>query len=202
VSSVVRYRIDPSASRLSIKVSTGGPLAAFGHDPTLVMRDVRGDLELDPDNLATASLRLVVNPDALALGNEVNESDRREIERKAREEVLMTSTHKEITFECRAGQVVANAPMQLSLNGELTLHGVMRPQLVSARLFVTGDTVRAQGEATVRQSEYGIRPVTAAGGMLKVKDEVKLTFDIVARKAASQGETRDESSSAVGTRSS
>lgn len=27
---------------------------------------------------------------------------------------------------------------------------------------------------------YGIKPVSAAGGTIKVKDEVKLTFDIVA----------------------
>jgi polyisoprenoid-binding protein YceI len=45
------------------------------------------------------------------------------------------------------------------------------------------ETVRGQGEATVRLSEFGIRPVSVAGGMLKVKDEVKLTYDIVARLA-------------------
>jgi hypothetical protein len=84
--------------------------------------------------------------------------------------------------------VVAQGPLQLTLSGELTLHGVTRPQIVSARLFLTGDTVRAQGEATVRQSEYGIRLVSAAGGMLKVKEEVKLTFDIVARLVAEQQE--------------
>jgi hypothetical protein len=42
--------------------------------------------------------------------------------------------------------------------------------------------LRGNGEATVRQSAFGIRPVTVAGGMLKVKDEVKVTFDIVARR--------------------
>ena len=53
---------------------------------------------------------------------------------------------------------------------------------MAARLYLTGDTLRGQGEATVRPSDFGIRPVTVAGGMLKIKDEVKLTFDIVARK--------------------
>jgi hypothetical protein len=34
----------------------------------------------------------------------------------------------------------------------------------------------------VSQSDFEIAPVKVAGGALKLKDEVKLTFDIVARK--------------------
>jgi polyisoprenoid-binding protein YceI len=180
----VRYRIDPPASRFSVRAFATGPLSAFGHDPTFAVRDYRGEVTLDPDALASASLHLVVKADSLTLSDGVNDKDRQEIERRTQQEVLETATYPEITYECPAGQVVAHGPMQLTLTGDLTLHGVTRPQVVSARLFMTGDTVRAQGEATVRQSEYGIRLVSAAGGMLKVKDEVKLTFDIVARLVA------------------
>ena len=42
--------------------------------------------------------------------------------------------------------------------------------------------MRASGEFSVRQSDYEIAPITAAAGAIKVKDEVKCTFDIVARK--------------------
>jgi polyisoprenoid-binding protein YceI len=166
---------------MSLRTYASGALAAFGHDPSFTIRDVRGELMLDPDSLESASLRLVARPDSLTLSTEVSDADRREIERRTREEVLETGTHSEITYECRTGSVTAHGPMQLSLRGDLTLHGVTRPQLVAIRLFLTGDTLRAQGEATVRQSEYGIRPVTAVGGMLRMKDEVKLTFDVVAR---------------------
>ena len=33
----------------------------------------------------------------------------------------------------------------------------------------------------MRQSDYGIKPVSVAGGTLKLKDEIDLSFDIVAR---------------------
>ncbi len=33
----------------------------------------------------------------------------------------------------------------------------------------------------MRQSDYGIKPVSIAGGTLKLKDEIDLSFDIVAR---------------------
>ncbi len=45
-----------------------------------------------------------------------------------------------------------------------------------------GDMLRASGEFSLLQSDYGIPLVSVAGGALKVKDELKFTFDIVARK--------------------
>ena len=48
--------------------------------------------------------------------------------------------------------------------------------------MINGNSVRATGEFSVRQSEYEITPVSAAAGAIRVKDEVKCMFDIVARK--------------------
>jgi hypothetical protein len=42
--------------------------------------------------------------------------------------------------------------------------------------------LRASGEFTMRQSDYGIKPISVAGGALKVKDELKFSFEMVARK--------------------
>jgi len=47
-----------------------------------------------------------------------------------------------------------------------------------------GDTLKASGEFSVSQKQYGIAPVTVAGGAIKLKDEVKCTFNIMARKQA------------------
>ena len=45
-----------------------------------------------------------------------------------------------------------------------------------------GDTLRANGEFALRQSDYRIKLASVAGGALKLKDELKFTFDIVARR--------------------
>ena len=45
-----------------------------------------------------------------------------------------------------------------------------------------GDTLRAQGEFDVRQTDFGIKPVSVAGGTLKIKDELKCSFDLLAAK--------------------
>ena len=49
--------------------------------------------------------------------------------------------------------------------------------------------MRANGEFTIRQTDYGIRLISVAAGTLKLKDELKFTFDIVAhRKQGAAGD--------------
>jgi len=55
-------------------------------------------------------------------------------------------------------------------------------QPVSARASLIGDMLRVTGEFSIRRSDYGIEPVPAAEGAIKVKDDLKLLFDISARK--------------------
>ena len=39
----------------------------------------------------------------------------------------------------------------------------------------------ATGKMVLKQSDFGIEPTTAAGGLVKVEDEVTVTFRLVAR---------------------
>jgi len=77
---------------------------------------------------------------------------------------------------------VDDAQFEVKLSGKLTMHGVTRSQPIVAKLSVTGTILRAVGGFTIRQSDYDIKPVSFAGGSLKVKDELECTFDIVARR--------------------
>ncbi len=66
------------------------------------------------------------------------------------------------------------------INGELTLHGTTRDDL---EIIVQGTLdekkLTAQGNFSLRQTPYRIKPVSIAAGTLKVKDELKFTFAIV-----------------------
>jgi polyisoprenoid-binding protein YceI len=187
VSALVRYCVDPQASRFTVQVFAGGPLSAVGHNPTFAVRDFRGEVEFDPKEPSAGSLRMVIAAASLALTNNVSDKDRQEIERTMQQQVLECGRFPEITYDCPASRIRAIGPMQLTLAGDLTLHGVTRTQTVSARVYLTGETLRGQGEATVRQADFGIARVKVAGGMLHVKDELKLAFDIVARAASAEG---------------
>ncbi len=161
-------------------------LSAFGHSPTIAIPDFEGEVKWDSGAVEDSSLRIVVQASSLTVTDDISKSDRSEIERRMHEEVLETDGFAEIIYECprvSSVQKMGEGLFTAVLDGELTLHGVTLKQAISARVTLTGETLRAAGEFSIRQSDYEIRPVSAAGGTVKLKDELKLSFDIAARKA-------------------
>jgi len=183
----VRYLIDAGASTFTVRAYATGMLSAFGHNPTIAIPDVQGELQFVSDTLEDASLRIVIQAASLVVTDDISAKDRQEIERRMHEEVLETDGYPEIIYECSkvsSIQKLGDGLYLVGLNGQLALHGVTRPQPVSARVTLKGDVVRAAGEFSMRQSDYEIAPVSAAGGTVKLKDELKLSFDISARRQA------------------
>jgi polyisoprenoid-binding protein YceI len=161
-------------------------LSAFAHSPTIAIPDFQGEVQWNSSALEDASLRLVIRAPSLTVTDDISDKDRQEIERKMYQEVLETDGFPEIVYECSrvsSIQKIGEGSYVVVLNGELALRGVTRDQPVSARVTLKGDTLRAAGEFSVRQSDYEIKPVSAAGGTVKLKDELKLSFDVTARKS-------------------
>jgi polyisoprenoid-binding protein YceI len=66
------------------------------------------------------------------------------------------------------------------LEGRLTLHGVEKPINLQIRLITRGRELRAEGEVSLLQSDFGISPIRVGGGTVKVKDNIRIRFDVVA----------------------
>jgi len=62
------------------------------------------------------------------------------------------------------------------------MQGESREQIVPAGAVFTGDSLRAFGTFSLRQTDYELKLASVAGGALKVKDELKGSFNILARK--------------------
>jgi len=101
-----------------------------------------------------------------------------------RAEVLETGKYPQIEFASESVSVNTSGEGQFSvaLKGNVTLHGVTQPLTITAKVSATGDMLNAFGEFTLRQSDYGTKPVSAVGGGLKVKDELTVSFHIGARR--------------------
>jgi polyisoprenoid-binding protein YceI len=180
-----RYVLDARGSRVTAYGYAAGLLSAVGHDPVIAARDLSGDVQFDAARPDQSSVHLRIATGSLAVQNDVNEKDRREMERTMQQQVLDTASFTEIAYEATGAKVdpVDEGRFKVEADGRLTLHGITRGLRIAGRVFVLGDTLRAQGEATIRQTDYGIKPVSVAGGTLKLKDDVKVTFDVLARKA-------------------
>jgi len=97
--------------------------------------------------------------------------------------VLDVARFPAITFRSRevSGRRAAEGVYELQVTGELSVHGVSRPVTVPVRVEVSGATLTATGKTAVAQRAFGIEPVSAGGGTVKVKNEVGIEFRIVAR---------------------
>jgi polyisoprenoid-binding protein YceI len=182
----VRYLADGKGSKFTVRAFATGLLAAFGHNPTISVPDFEGEVLLNPDAVEQSSLRMVIHSAALTVTDDISEKDREEIARRMHGEVLQSDTFPDIVYECSrlSASKTGEGLYWVALNGDLTLRGIKRGQAVSARVSVNDAILRAAGEFSLRLSDYEILPVSAAGGTVKLKDELKLSFDIAARKQA------------------
>jgi polyisoprenoid-binding protein YceI len=181
----VRYLIDGKGSAFTVRAFATGMLSAFGHNPTIAIPDLQGEVQLASGSLEDASLRIVIQAASLTVTDDISNKDRQEIESRMHDEVLESEGYPEIVYECsRMSSIekMGEGQYSVALNGALSLHGITRNQPISARVTLKGDVLRAAGDFSIRQSDYEIRPVSAAGGTVKLKDELKLSFDISARK--------------------
>jgi polyisoprenoid-binding protein YceI len=87
-------------------------------------------------------------------------------------QVLDADHFPEIHFQSIG--VEPKGPDHWIVHGNLALHGKDHTIAVE----VTLKDERYRGSATLKQTDFGITPVTVAGGTVKVKDEIKVEFDI------------------------
>jgi len=184
VIAATRYVIDKRTSRLTVRAFASGALSMFGHNPVLSIRDLRGEAGFDPGAPQQSHLRMRIDAKSLEVSGDVSGKDRREMERMMNEEVLEVSRYPEIVYDGTAVSAaqVTEGRYRIDIAGDLSLHGVTRKELLTTQVTLLGDSLRASGEFSLLQSNYDIKLVSVAGGTLKLKDELKFTFDIVARK--------------------
>jgi polyisoprenoid-binding protein YceI len=178
------YVIDGRSSRFTVRATATGLLATMGHNPTIGIRDFKGEVNFDPEKLAAGSFHLVVKASSLGVQDDIGDKDRREIERLMKEEVLETAKFQEIVYAAPGISVTKMSGMLYfaTINGDLTMHGVTRKQPIATRVAMFGSMLRASGDFSLNQTDYNIKLVSVAGGALKLKDELKFSFEIVARK--------------------
>ena len=164
-----QQRIDIEKSTMMVHVSKSGVLSAFGHD-----HDIKAPIASGTVDQAAHRVELRVATNALrVVDREASEKDRAEIQKTMLgSEGLDAAQYREIVFRSDAAEPAGTGAW--SVRGILTLHGVSRPVTVN----VSEKSGHYVGGAPIKQSDFGMKPVKAAGGTVKTKDEVRIEFDI------------------------
>ena len=178
--------IDPGQTTITLHVGRAGVFAFAGHDHEVVAPAMQGRIILDRTNLSRSTVSVTFEATALKVtGKGEPPEDVPEVQRvMLGDQVLDVQRHPTITFQSRQVSVVkqSTSQMTLGITGDLTLHGVTRPVAVPVTVQLTADGLRATGRTTVQQSQFGIRPVTAGAGTVRVKDEVEVVLSVTARR--------------------
>jgi hypothetical protein len=164
-------RIDTARSKMIVHVLKSGFFSAFAHN-----HEIEAAIELgDVNESGGLSAQLRVDARKLhVLDPEASADTRAKIqETMLGPQVLDADRFPEIDFKSTA--VEAKGRGRWLVRGDLDLHGQTHPVAVD----VTRKDDVYRGTAVVKQTEFGIKPVSIAGGTVNVKDEVKIEFEIV-----------------------
>jgi polyisoprenoid-binding protein YceI len=185
------YRIAPAESSLRILVYRGGTMARLGHNHVISSADLKGQiwrgataessgLEIDvpvntlivDDNAARAEegedFPLNVSEDAKA-GTKAN---------MLRPTLLDGERYPEISI--RAIRITGSASSP-DVVASMRIKDQTREIRLPVMLSEADGALVVQGSFDIRQSDFGITPLSIAMGALTVQDTVKIKFRLVAR---------------------
>jgi len=179
------YSIDEKASRIQLHVGKTGIGSFAGHEHNIFAPQLLGEVDADFDDLPRSTVEVTVNARTMTVSEEGEpKGDAPKVQQAMRgPNVLNVQRFPVIRFRSQkvTGKKLSASSYEMEVQGEMSLHGTARPMVVPLKVEVQGDTLTADGKMTIKQSEFGIKPTTAAGGLVQVEDEVPVTLHIVAR---------------------
>ena len=166
-----QHVIQPApGARLSLEVLKTGLWKGRKHQFTF--ERYRGTLIYDPSAPERSQVQLAIQAGGIALHDAwVSEKDRAKIVKFTLTEMLQADRHPELVFS--STRIVAKSASEFDIEGPLTMRGVSRPVTVHA---VLKPGLAVEGGATLRMSDWGMKPPSAALGAIGTADEMTFSF--------------------------
>ncbi|HEY0279358.1 MAG TPA: YceI family protein [Solirubrobacterales bacterium] len=167
-----RYELGPDDAKLTVHTRKGGAAAKAGHNLTIEVTSWSGALMVDDDPAAT-TVELTADAGSLVVleGHggiqALGEDEKSSIKQTITDDILNGGT---IAFHSSSVEPSENGG-PLRVHGELDLLGNSRPLTFDLE---AADDGRLSGVATIKQTDFGIKPYSALFGTLKVLDEVEI----------------------------
>lgn len=159
--------IDAANSVITIHVGKTELFSGAGHehwvDAPIAHGQIREGAEARVEFAVDARM-MKVRPDKESAG------DQAKVQETMQRDALESERDPQILF--RSTNVTSTGGESWRVTGTLEIRGVSRPVTVGVRR--EGDLYT--GSVRLRQTDFGIKPVSASGGLVKVKDELEISF--------------------------
>ncbi len=187
-----RYTIDPANSSIILRAYRDGPLARYGHNHVIAIRQLQGvvyreadmtqsEVEMrfpvnsmrvdSPDDRASAGPDFsgVLAPEAIA-GTRAN---------MLGPQLLAAAQYPEVALRSIA---VSGQWPELQLIVEVNIRQLTSRIVLPVRMSETDDLLIAEGSVRLSQVRLGLTPYSVLGGGLRIADAIDAQFHITARK--------------------
>ena len=179
------FTIDPASSTATIEVGKAGLFSfAAGHTHEVQGSIESGSVAIDARDEAKSRVDLVIAAASLKVsGKGEPPGDVPKVQAAmAGEKVLDVARFPRITFRSSAVKGVRpeGASFDATVTGTLTIRDKSQPVTATVHVQKTSASLTATGRFTIKQTAFGIQPVSVAG-VVAVKDELQIAFSITAR---------------------
>jgi polyisoprenoid-binding protein YceI len=168
------WAVDTKQSSFTVHVFKSGVFSAFGDNHEVKATVASGSVS----NGEKPAVEIAVDARQMTVLDPKLAPDKRaEVQKRMLgPDVLDVEKFPEIRFKSTAAKATGEGRWRVE--GFLELHG----RKVWLSFEVTGSKERFRGSATIKQRTFDIEPISVAGGTVKVRDDVKVDFEIVTAK--------------------
>ena len=185
------YRLDAKTSAIRIHVFRSGAAARLGHNHVMAAADITGYVQVPDGKVEAASFALEFRLDAM----QVDPPELRQVlgagwaSAVSPEAIAGTRTNmlgeaglqaeRFPAVRIRSLQLSGEAP-KLAVQVDVELHGQHRLQWLPVNVYIGENAIKATGSLVIRQSDFGLKPFSVLGGLLSVKNELVVDFELSA----------------------
>ena len=186
-----RYRVISAESEVRVLVYRDGPMARLGHNHVLSSRSLQGDVLLGNKG-QEPQVSLVLPVASFSVDQTARRADEGEDFPGAVDADAISGTSKNLLSEplldaarfpeirLKSQKVTGSGPDYI-MAVAIEVKGQSHDLQVPVRVEQSTNQLRATGAFTVTHEQLGLIPFTVMGGLLSVRDEMRVRFRIVAR---------------------
>ncbi|MEI9811845.1 MAG: YceI family protein [Acidobacteriota bacterium] len=176
------FQIAPAANtRFALTVEKTGLMRGKKH--LFLFEKYQGQLEFDPKAPENSRIDLTIDSRSFVCKDDwVDAGDLKKIEKTALDDMLAVNRYPSMTF--RSTAIKALPSNRYEAQGTLTIRGIAKPVVVAVTLDLSNPaSLKLDGSATIKLSDYNLKPPSAILGTIGTKNEMTLNFSIVATRS-------------------
>ena len=185
------YKLEHKKGFLLVKVRKSGVLSAVAHNHVIEAKNWKGSFTFDPADPASCAMSvsvpvfdLLVDADSTRarygkdFSNKINDAQRAEIQgNMLGESQLDVLNFASIDFTATGCKAVQDN--RYKIKGDFSLRGVKKNIPINGvTIDVADNGVSLKGSFSIRATDFGFKPYSAAKGAIKNQNTMEIEFDV------------------------